>query len=74
MAILNYRPYRYLRLCCGSGPRHHIDCWEHGDIIVFGSKDQTDYRPRAARVTAQGDLGALDCYAFRLHEELRPCF
>jgi hypothetical protein len=40
-------------------PGHHVMPYNvtrtsNGDLIVFGSNDQTDYRPWAARVTAQG--------------------
>ena len=28
----------------------------NGDVIVFGSNDQTDYRPWAARLSAQGEV------------------
>ena len=42
-------------------PGHHVKPYNvmrtaNGDIIVFGSNDQTDYRPWAARVTAQGEV------------------
>jgi hypothetical protein len=42
-------------------PGHHVMPYNvtrmsNGDLIVFGSNDQTDYRPWAARVTAEGML------------------
>jgi hypothetical protein len=40
-------------------PGHHVMPYNvtrmsNGDLVVFGSNDQTDYRPWAARVTAEG--------------------
>jgi hypothetical protein len=40
---------------------HHVEPYRvtrtsSGDVIVFGSNDQTDYRPWAARLSAQGEV------------------